>query len=116
VHRLGYVPTDELVALYATCHAFVMPSLYEGFGMPLLEAQLCGAPVVHGDHAAMHEAAGGLGVATGTDTASLHATLRALARGEAPLACRLPHTIDNDAAGRAERLWALFQRAAAASA
>lgn len=115
VHRLGYVPTDELVALYACCHAFVMPSLYEGFGMPLLEAQLCGAPVVHGDHASMREAAGGLGVSTGTDVASLGATLRAIARGEAPLACRLPGTIDNDAAARAEALWTLFQRAAAAA-
>lgn len=116
VHRLGFVKTDELAALYAACHAFVMPSLYEGFGMPVLEAQLCGAPVVHGTHASMHEAAGGLGLATGTDEAALRETLRALARGEAVLACRLPHTIDNDAAARAERLWALFQRAAAASA
>jgi glycosyltransferase involved in cell wall biosynthesis len=115
VVRLGYVPADELVALYAACHAFVMPSIYEGFGMPLLEAQLCGAPVVHGHHASMCEAAGGLGVVSATDSASLRQTLLAVARGEAPLACRLPHTIDNDAAGRAERLWALFQRAAVAA-
>jgi hypothetical protein len=72
--------------------------------------------VVHGDHASMREAAGGLGLATGTGAASLRETLRALARGDAVLACRLPQTIDNDATARAESLWALFQRAAAASA
>jgi hypothetical protein len=34
-----------------------MPALYEGFGMPLIETQLCGAPVIHGSHASMIEAA-----------------------------------------------------------
>jgi glycosyltransferase involved in cell wall biosynthesis len=43
---LGYVPRADLPALYAQCRAFVFPSLAEGFGLPVLEALACGAPVV----------------------------------------------------------------------
>ncbi len=42
----GYVSDDDLCALYASCRIFVYPSLYEGFGLPPLEAMACGAPVV----------------------------------------------------------------------
>lgn len=89
VRRLGYVSTDDLACLYSACEVLWMPSLYEGFGMPLLEAQRCGAPVVHGPHASMVEASGGLGVVSGTDESSLAATLRSIARGGAPLTCRI---------------------------
>ena len=44
--RLGFVPTDDLVILYNLATVFVMPSLYEGFGLPILEAMSCGCPVV----------------------------------------------------------------------
>jgi glycosyltransferase involved in cell wall biosynthesis len=43
---LGYVPEEDLPALYSGARIFVMPSLYEGFGIPLIEAMACGAPVV----------------------------------------------------------------------
>jgi glycosyltransferase involved in cell wall biosynthesis len=46
VHFTGYVSDRDLRALYSSCTAFVYPSLYEGFGLPPLEAMACAAPVV----------------------------------------------------------------------
>ena len=42
----GYLDDEELRALYSSCKAFIYPSLYEGFGLPPLEAMACGAPVI----------------------------------------------------------------------
>src|SRR6266496_509995 len=42
----GYLNDEELCALYSSCKLFVYPSLYEGFGLPPLEAMACGAPVI----------------------------------------------------------------------
>ncbi len=42
----GYLEDQDLCGLYSTCRAFVYPSLYEGFGLPPLEAMACGAPVI----------------------------------------------------------------------
>jgi glycosyltransferase involved in cell wall biosynthesis len=57
--RLGYVPDADLPALYAGAAAFAMPSLYEGFGLPCIEAMAAGTPVVAADRAALPEACGG---------------------------------------------------------
>ena len=43
---VGYVSDADLCALYSSCRAFVYPSIYEGFGLPPLEAMACGAPVI----------------------------------------------------------------------
>ena len=55
----GFVPDDDLVALLNGATAFVYPSLYEGFGLPIVEAFACGAPVVTSDRGATAEVAGG---------------------------------------------------------
>lgn len=44
--RLGFVPTDDLVAIYNLATVFVMPSIYEGFGLPVIEAMQSGCPVI----------------------------------------------------------------------
>jgi glycosyltransferase involved in cell wall biosynthesis len=46
IHLLGYVSDDLLPVIYAACDAFIYPSLYEGFGLPPLEAMACGVPVI----------------------------------------------------------------------
>lgn len=106
VHRLGFVPSEDLPGLYGASMAFIMPSLYEGFGMPVLEAQLCGAPVLHGDHASMVEAGGGLGIAFPPTAEGIAAILRELAAARCPLVCRLPGDIVNDPRIGAEVMWA----------
>ncbi len=55
---LDYVPDAELPALFAACDAFVFPSLYEGFGLPPLEAMACGAPVVCSNTSSLPEVVG----------------------------------------------------------
>jgi glycosyltransferase involved in cell wall biosynthesis len=62
VRRLGFVPDEELAALYRGARCLVFPSLYEGFGIPAAEAMACGTPVVTSDQSAMAEIVGGAGV------------------------------------------------------
>ena len=54
----GHVDDSELRALYAGATAFVFPSMYEGFGLPVLEAMACGTPVVCAEAASLPEVAG----------------------------------------------------------
>jgi glycosyltransferase involved in cell wall biosynthesis len=58
VDRLGYVSAADLPLLYAAADAFAFPSLYEGFGLPVLEAMAAGTPVLTSDRAALPEVAG----------------------------------------------------------
>lgn len=55
----GFVPDDLMPALYASAACFVWPSLYEGFGLPILEAAACGVPVVTSNVSSMAEILGG---------------------------------------------------------
>jgi hypothetical protein len=51
----GYVPEEVLVSLYQTADLAVYPSLYEGFGLPVLESMACGAPTIAGDNSSLRE-------------------------------------------------------------
>lgn len=58
VLELGYVPNEDLAAIYSGSEAFILPSLYEGYGMPAAEARACGTRVVASDIPELREAGG----------------------------------------------------------
>lgn len=85
VSFLGFVPDSDLVSLYQAADLFLFPSLYEGFGFPVLEAMACGTPVVAAKNSSIPEVAGTSGVLlpeTGVETWSA-AILSLLQRPEA---------------------------------
>lgn len=58
----GFIPDDHLPALYSGAEAFVFPSIYEGFGLPVLEAMSCGVPVVTANVSSLPEIVGKAGI------------------------------------------------------
>lgn len=62
VRLAGYVPQQDLPALYAGARVLVYPSLYEGFGLPPLEAMACGTPVIASRRASLPEVVGDAGL------------------------------------------------------
>jgi glycosyltransferase involved in cell wall biosynthesis len=62
VHFVGYIPDEALPFFYNAATVFCFPSLYEGFGLPVLEAMACGCPVVTSSTSAMSEVAGNAAV------------------------------------------------------
>ena len=77
----GYVPFEDLPTLYSLAEMFVFPSLHEGFGLPVVEAMACGAPVITGIRSSLPEISGDAveGVDP-SDTAALGAALVRLAQ------------------------------------
>jgi len=67
VRLLGWVEDRDLGALYAACDVMALPSLYEGFGLQVVEALACGAPVLVSDRGALPEVAGAAGRALPVD-------------------------------------------------
>jgi glycosyltransferase involved in cell wall biosynthesis len=78
------MPNENLVALYNAATAFVFPSLYEGFGIPLIEAMACGTPIVCTDWELFHEVCGDAAVYANTRDADAltSALMRVLASSE----------------------------------
>jgi len=58
IHFIGFTPDDIVADLYNVAEVFVYPSFYEGFGLPILEAQACGCPVITSNVSSMPEIAG----------------------------------------------------------
>jgi glycosyltransferase involved in cell wall biosynthesis len=78
---LGEVTDSELRCLYGHCVALLFPSLYEGFGIPILEAMACGAPVIASNRSSLPEVVGDAGFLVGPhDPASMAAAVRRLER------------------------------------
>lgn len=81
VHYTGWVAEEDKPALYAGALAFVFPSYYEGFGLPVLEAISCGAPAIVGQGSSLEEVAGPGGLAVPpTDVGALTEALVYLAQ------------------------------------
>jgi glycosyltransferase involved in cell wall biosynthesis len=81
IRFVGYIDTADQALWYAAATVFAFPSLYEGFGMPLLEAMACGTPVVTSDRSSMPEVVGDAAITVDpTDPDALGAALLRLLR------------------------------------
>ncbi len=79
VHFLGAITDEELIHMYQGADLFLYPSLYEGFGLPILEAQACGVPVLTSAYGACAEVAGqGAELVDPADQASIKAGILAV--------------------------------------
>lgn len=116
----GHVDDATLRALYRGAGLVACPSLFEGFGLPLLEAMACGAPVLAAPRAAAAEALGPAHVAAGADPTALAAALSALladpARRAALAAAGPAHAARFPASLAARRTLELAERVAAGGA
>ncbi len=93
-HRVflpGYIPQADLPALYSAASVFVYASRYEGFGLPVLEAMACGAPVITSNISSMPEVVGDAGVLVNPDDQAELADALMHVLGDPGLRARLCH-------------------------
>lgn len=120
-HRLylpGYVEDPTLIAAYQSTDLFVFPSLYEGYGLPVVEAMACGAPVVSSRAAALTSLTAPEGRFDATDPAAMAATIERALTDEATAsalrrASERPPPTWAEAAGRAAAVYDELLRARA---
>lgn len=116
VRLVGYVSRTLLPAVYACASLFVFPSLYEGFGMPLLEAMAAGTPTITSNVSAMPEVIGDCGLTVDPyDAEALREAMRAALEDPNAAAVRAAHARER-ARGftwerSAELTWRFFERA-----
>ena len=80
----GYIPDEDKAALLSGALAFIFPSLYEGFGLPVLEAQACGCPVITSTTSSLPEVAGDAALLVDpSDTTAIAACLQHIATSPA---------------------------------
>lgn len=99
----GYVDDETLAGLYSGARGFIYPSLYEGFGLPVVEAMACGCPVICSDAASLPEVAGGAAILVNPrDSVGLAQAMEKLAQDD-----RLHRQMANDGLIRAKEFsWA----------
>ena len=114
VSWVGFASDDELARLYRGALCVVYPSLYEGFGIPVLEAMACGAPVVTSRGGATEEVAGGAAVLVDPeDAASISAGIEeAISRRDELRAAGLQRARDYSWERSAAKLVAAYEDAA----
>jgi glycosyltransferase involved in cell wall biosynthesis len=80
VRFLHHVSNDDLIMLYNAASFFVFPSRYEGFGLPILEAMACGAPVIAANNSSIPEVAGDAAILVDAELPAMmaHAMVRLL--------------------------------------
>ncbi|MFQ5551836.1 MAG: glycosyltransferase family 4 protein, partial [Gemmatimonadales bacterium] len=105
VHLTGIVSDKELYGLYHGAKAFVFPSLYEGFGLPVLEAMRCGCPVIVHGGSAMQEIAGDAGICVdANDEKQLNAAMERLTNNPSDAKILARRALERSATFTAERM------------
>lgn len=89
VHFPGFLPAEDLPALYGAASVFALPSLYEGFGLPVIEAMACGTPVIIANASSLPEVAGEAALAVDPVDVGGWATALATVLDDAEPAARL---------------------------